>query len=68
MVTSLRRSGQWVVMVMEVEKEEYNEERGQRRDSETGAASDSKKTSLALAREDMLLVYEGGGQERSNED
>ena len=56
-----------MVVVMEVEKEEYNEEQEGRRDSETGAASDSKKTSLALAREDML-VYEGGGRERSNED
>lgn len=40
---------------MEVENEEHNEpseERGRRRDSETGAASESKKTSLAL---DMLV-------------
>jgi len=46
------------VVVVEVENEEYNErseERGRRRDGETRVASESKKTSLALARQDMLV-------------
>jgi len=49
------------VVVVEVENEEYNEpsaERGRRRDSEAGAASESKKTNLALD----MLVYERGGE------
>jgi len=62
MTEKLRRGGQRVVVaVEEVEKEEFNErseERGRRRHSETGAARESKKTSLALARQDML-IYEG---------
>ena len=64
MIENLRRSGQRVVVVAEVKNEEHNgrsEERGRRRDSETGAASE-QKTSFVLPRQDMF-VYEGGGEE-----
>jgi hypothetical protein len=54
MIENLRHSGRRAMVVAEVENEEHNEERGRRRNSETGAASESKETSLALAREDML--------------
>ena len=63
---NLRRSGQRVVV--EVENEEYNErseDQGPRRDSETGAASESKKTSLGLGRQDMT-ASEGKKEERLN--
>jgi hypothetical protein len=56
MIEKLRRSGQRVVVEVEVETEEYNErseELGRHRDSETEAASESKKTSLAFARQDV---------------
>jgi hypothetical protein len=54
-IENLRRGGQRVVVVVEVEKEEFNEQSEERercRDSETGAAR-PPKTSLALARQDM---------------
>ena len=63
MVANLRRSGQQVGRVV-IEYEEYNEpseERGRRRDSETCAANESK-TSLALARQDMLVYMREEGR------
>jgi hypothetical protein len=67
MVGKLLRDGRRAVLVMEVEKDdnERTEQRGRRRDSETGAASWSKKKRHALARQ-RVLIYEGGGEERSN--
>ena len=49
---------------MVIEYEEYNEpseERGRRRDCETCAANESK-TSLALARQDMLVYMREEGR------
>ena len=59
MVEKLRRGGQRVVLVVEVKKKEFderNEQRGRRRDSGTGAARRSRKTSLALARQDIPIT------------
>lgn len=65
MIEKLRRGGQRVVLVAEVEKEEFNERNERRvlrrRDRETGAARQSKKTSLALTRQDMP-IYAGAGE------
>jgi hypothetical protein len=62
MIEKLRRGGRWVVLEVEVENER-TEQRGRRRDSETGAASQLKKKTLALARQGML-IYEGGEGKR----
>jgi len=60
-IENARRSGQRVGVEMELGKEKYNgrsEERGRRRDGETGTASKSK-TSLMLLRQDMPIYVEG---------
>ena len=61
MIENVRRGGQRVGVAMELEKGRYderNEERGRRRDGETGDARKSK-TSLALPRQGMSIYVEG---------
>jgi len=69
MIENARRSGQRAGVETELGKEKHNErseERGRRRDGETGTAGKSK-TSLALPRQGMAIYVEGQKRDRMQE-